>query len=620
MKFSAALHRRLHWLNLPGALLIALLQRTPVVRVAATAGDYVLASPVSAVLKAAATTLGALGAVHSMAGATEQLSSSTPNPANVTVGNSVTIVFSVTGQGVAIGSWTIGGNVPPGLTFKALGSSAAGVTTGTINASTIQLGGTPTTAGNFSISLRTSDGNNGTGSYTATFPYQVNVAAAANTAPTIITQPSNVTVSVGGTVVLSGAAAGSPTPTFQWYKGTTLISGATSSALVISGATTADAGSYTLIATNSLGSATSNPATVTVAGGSALPAILAQPTSVTVAAGGAASFVVSASNSPTYQWRKNGIAIPGATNATLDFTALATSATGVYDVVATTAAGSVASAGATLIVTGPLTARLSNLAVRTTLSANQVLTVGFTMSGGGKDVLLRAAGPSLSAFGVEGTMADPKLTLFNDSTQVATNNDWGDTIANTNTVTAANTAVGAFAFQSTTSLDAALVVSVEGGRSVRVSGPSGGNVIVEAYDTLATNTPRLTNLSALNFVGRGGDVLIAGFTVAGTGTKNLLIRAVGPTLGADPFKISGTLADPKLEIFTAAQVPVKIAENDTYASALVPVFASVGAFAFVPGGKDAALIVSLPPGGYTVTVSGADGGTGTAIVEVYELP
>jgi len=65
---------------------------------------------------------------------------------------------------------------------------------------------------------------------------------------------------------------------------------------------------------------------------------------------------------------------------------------------------------------------------------------------------------------------------------------------------------------------------------------------------------------------------------------------------------------------------VLVAENDTFSASLPAVFATVGAFAYVAGGKDAAIIVSLPAGGYTVTVSGADGGSGTAIVEVYELP
>jgi len=182
-------------------------------------------------------------------------------------------------------------------------------------------------------------------------------------------------------------------------------------------------------------------------------------------------------------------------------------------------------------------------------------------------------------------------------------------------VIAANAAVGAFALPAS-SLDAALVANIDGGRTVQVSGPAAGNLIVEAYSIGAGNSPRLTNLSALNRVGTGADILIAGFTIAGTGTRNLLIRAAGPSLAA--LGVGGTLADPKLEIFDSRNVV--IGSNDTYAPGLASVFASVGAFGFVTGAKDAALTVSLPPGGYTVQVSGADGGTGTAIVEVYELP
>ena len=234
------------------------------------------------------------------------------------------------------------------------------------------------------------------------------------------------------------------------------------------------------------------------------------------------------------------------------------------------------------------------------------------LSVGSPALSVTAAGPGLAAFGVPGTTADPKLAVFNGSTQIAANDNWAGNAA----VSAAIAAVGAFPFSATTSLDAALVASIDGGRTVQVSGPSAGNLIVEAYDAGAGNSPRLTNLSALNFVGTGADILIAGFTIAGTGTKNLLIRAAGPSLGA--LGVPGILADPKLEIYNSSQI--KVGENDTYAPALASVFASVGAFAFVPGAKDAALTVSLPPGGYTVQVSGADGGTGTAIVEVYELP
>lgn len=256
--------------------------------------------------------------------------------------------------------------------------------------------------------------------------------------------------------------------------------------------------------------------------------------------------------------------------------------------------------------------RLSNLSVRTTLAANQILTVGFTMQGGAKPVLARVAGPGLGALGVPGTMADPKLALFNGSTQVAANDNWGGEPA----TAAAFTALGAFAFPGATSLDAALLSTVEGGRSVQASGTTAGGVIVEIYDAGTGNSPRLTNLSALNRVGPGPEILTAGFVIAGETRKNLLIRAAGPSL--TPLGVPTVLADPKLELFNASSV--KIQENDNYAATLAATFTSVGAFNFIPGARDAAFVVTLAPGNYTVQVSGADGGSGNAIVEVYELP
>jgi hypothetical protein len=346
------------------------------------------------------------------------------------------------------------------------------------------------------------------------------------------------------------------------------------------------------------------------------PVITAQPATTGAVLGRSATLSVAATGTGnTYQWRKDGATLAGATAASYTIATVTAASAGSYTVVITNASGSTTSTAAALtLVSAADVSRVSNLSVRTTLEANQILTVGFTMSGGAKNVLVRAAGPGLGALGVSDTMVDPKLALFNGSTQINANDNWAGNAA----VAAAGSAVGAFPFASTTSLDAALVATVDSGRTVQVSGPAAGNLIVEVYDAGTGNSPRLTNLSALNHVGTGADVLIAGFTIAGLTTKNILIRAVGPTLGRAPFNIGGTLADPKLEIYNSNQA--KIGENDTYAANLAPTFASVGAFALAAGSKDAAVIVSLPPGGYTVQVSGADGGTGIAIIELYELP
>jgi hypothetical protein len=614
MKFSPASLRRLHWLNLPGTLLIALLQRTPAVRVVATAADTVLSSPATSVLKAAVSTLGALGAMHSMAGATA-LSPSQPSPASVTAGVPTTLVFTVTGSPAAPQSFTFAGSVPPGMTFRALGSSGAGTVSGPINTSTVQLSGTPTTAGTYVISIIGWRGANGTSDQHRA-SYTVTVSGSTNAAPTITTQPISRTVAAGSPASFTTVVTGFPTPTLQWFKNSVAVPGATTELLTFASAALADAGTYTLVATNSQGSATSNAATLTVTGGAA-PVVITQPASLAQPAGTAASLTVVASGSPAYQWRKNGVNVVGATNATLPFAALTAADTASYDVVLTNATGTVTSNAATVVVATPLTAVLRNLSVRTTLTANQILFVGVNMSGAGKDVLVRAAGPSLGALGVPGTMADPRLSVFSTATPpvlIAQNNNWAGDPA----VTAAIGRLGAFPMASPTSLDAALVTAIAGGRTVQVSGPAAGNVIVEAYDAGAGNDARFTSISARNFVGTGGDILIAGFTIDGTGSKNLLIRAAGPSLGA--LGVPGTLVDPKLEIFTATAVPVKVAENDNFAGAVDTLARTLGGFGFVPGARDAAILVSLPAGGYTVQVSGLNNGTGEAIIEVYEVP
>ena len=138
-------------------------------------------------------------------------------------------------------------------------------------------------------------------------------------------------------------------------------------------------------------------------------------------------------------------------------------------------------------------------------------------------------------------------------------------------------------------------------------------------------TPRLINVSARTQVGTGGDVLIAGFVVGGTGSKTVLIRAIGPTLGL--FGVPGVLADPRLELYAAGGTTPISTNNDwgtaANAAAVRTIFTQVGAFQLALESKDAALLVTLPPGSYTAQVSGVGTGpaaTGAALVEVYEVP
>ena len=143
-----------------------------------------------------------------------------------------------------------------------------------------------------------------------------------------------------------------------------------------------------------------------------------------------------------------------------------------------------------------------------------------------------------------------------------------------------------------------------------------------ATATLTLEFSGLINLSARANVGTGANVVIPGITVRGTQPKTLLIRAAGPALAG--FGVGGALANPVVSIFTANGE--KILVNDNWGEvpdvgALRASTSAQGAFALPEGSRDAAMLVTLPPGGYTVQVAGSGTGVaaqGVAIVEVYE--
>ena len=181
---------------------------------------------------------------------------------------------------------------------------------------------------------------------------------AAAVAPAITTQPANQSVTEGQTATFSVTATGTAPLTYQWKKGDTVISGATSSTYTTPATSSADnAAVFTVVVSNSAGTTvTSSNATLTVTAAvevAVAPAITTQPLTQTVAPGNTATFTVTATGTAPliYQWKKGGTDISGATSNT--YTTPATvigDNNAMFTVLVSNSAGNVTSNSATLTV------------------------------------------------------------------------------------------------------------------------------------------------------------------------------------------------------------------------------------------------------------------------------
>lgn len=264
--------------------------------------------------------------------------------------------------------------------------------------------------------------------------------------------------------------------------------------------------------------------------------------------------------------------------------------------------------------------RLVNLSARAWVgTGSETLIAGFVVAGEAAapaPLLLRGVGPTLAGFGVAGNLADPVLTLAGLTGPNESNDDWGSA-SNASLLAAVAAGVGAFALPDR-SLDAVLYPSVgRGAYSVNLTGKGGGAgvALIEVYDAAGAGA-RLANLSVRARVGSGAETLTAGFVIDGTAPKTVLIRAIGPSLAS--FGLTGALADPQLAVFRAG-ASVSFLQNDNWGGGegLQAAFAATGAFALADTSKDAALLATLEPGGYSVQVSGG-GAAGIALVEIYD--
>ncbi len=400
----------------------------------------------------------------------------------------------------------------PGATYQWFkdGTALAGATSATLLLPSLA----STDAGDYSV-LATNAAGTGLSNHVL-----VSVTAApppsGDIAPSFVTQPASQNAPAGSSVTFSVTVSGSPSPTVVWYRNGLTFNGWTGTSLTLASVSSNDAGNYWAVATNSAGSATSATATLTIGSSSPTgtpPVFTLQPQSVTAAAKSTVSFTASASGTPTptYQWRKDGAAIAGATAAKLTLTNINKGSAGTYTAVASNSAGSAVSSPATLTVTNSRSAapldttvaentsseeqaapqsaasavatRLVNVSVRTFLPAGRDgAALGFVVEGSSpRRILLRAIGPSLSAFGVSDPLANPRLEVHHDGARIDGNDDWSGTAA---LHTAFNEA-GAFPLADPASRDAALVlVATPGAYTVTCADAAraAGTVLIEIYE------------------------------------------------------------------------------------------------------------------------------------------
>ena len=233
---------------------------------------------------------------------------------------------------------------------------------------------------------------------------------------------------------------------------------------------------------------------------------------------------------------------------------------------------------------------------------------GFILRGSGeKPVVIRGIGPSLSS--LAGRLNDPVLEVYDaEGNQIAENDDWqtdpnaGDVA--TSTLAPTDPKEPAL-FRRLPAADTTLYTAI-----VRGKDGTTGIGVVEVYDLDQEGTTQVVNIATRGFVQTGDEVMIGGVIVTGA-PPELVVRAIGPSL-----PVADKLADPVLELFD--NNGERIAINDDWKDDQQTAIEATG---LAPQSDDESAIRLVLPaaGNYTAIVSGAAGGIGVAVVEVYKL-
>ena len=269
--------------------------------------------------------------------------------------------------------------------------------------------------------------------------------------------------------------------------------------------------------------------------------------------------------------------------------------------------------GAAYVFAGlPATAAIQNISTRAqVLTAGNVLIGGFIISGTGtKSILVRGLGATLGDLGVTGFLIDPTLDLRNgNQVQIATNDNWKDTQQAEIQATGKAPPHDSEPAILQTSLAPGKYTAILAGKNNTT-----GVGLVEAYDQSPASTAQLTNISSRGMVGTNSNVMIGGF-VTGVAENRIIVRALGPTL--IQFGVTGVLMDPVLGLFDANGNA--IASNDNWQQSSQASEIQDSGLA-PPNAAEPAIISIRPLGNTTAIVTGKNGTTGVALVEVYKLP
>ena len=254
---------------------------------------------------------------------------------------------------------------------------------------------------------------------------------------------------------------------------------------------------------------------------------------------------------------------------------------------------------------------LANISTRMRVEAgDNVLIAGFIVQGSAnKRIIIRGIGPSLGAFGVPDPLQDPTLELnAGGGSLITTNDNWED---NLNRAEIISTGLAP-----ASPTESALLLSVGPGSYTAILRGNGGATgigLVEVYDLETDGAAKVVNISTRGFVLASDNVMIGGLIITGNDPSQLVLRAIGPSLGA--VGVPNPLADPFLELHDGNGALIQA--NNNWRETQEVALQNTG---LAPGNDlESAMLITLAPGNYTAIVKGTDGGTGNGLVEVYKL-